>query len=167
MNRAKIVSPTFVFGIVAAMGCFIFSGCEYDVPITPKPTRTVDVRLLGDWTAKNGTSKLKIVRLDESNYIVYLGPDDGELYRVYHSDVDETALVSVQQLDSKKRKYAYWAWKLSDDGTLLLRNVNDKVVPDETKDSASVQELIKKNIKNPALFEEDETQFTKNKSPAN
>jgi hypothetical protein len=43
-----------------------------------------------------------------------------------------------------------------------LRNVNDTVVPDDTKDSASVQTLLKKNLKNPALFG-DETQMTKDK----
>jgi hypothetical protein len=42
---------------------------------------------------------------------------------------------------------------LSDDGrNLRLRNVNDKVVPNETRDSASVVALVTKNTSNPELF---------------
>jgi len=51
---------------------------------------------------------------------------------------------------------------LSGDGTLVGRGVSDKVIPDETKDSASVQKLLEENLQNPALFE-DEAQFTKDK----
>ena len=68
----------------------------------------------------------------------------------------------MQKLESAKPQYAYWAWKLSDDGTLSLRNVSDKVIPDETRDSASVQKLLKKNLQNPALFG-DEIQMSKDK----
>ena len=102
---------------------------------------------------------MKVVKLDDSNYSVSC---DGDLYRAYHSDVADTPFVSVQKLESDKPQYAYWTWKLSDDGTLSLRNVNDKVVPDDTKDSASVQNLLKKNLQNPVLFG-DEMQMTKDK----
>ena len=159
MNRVSLISRTFTFGIVAAACCFVISGCFYDVPITSKPTRKVDARLFGNWTSKDGKTKMKVVKLDDSNYIV---STDGDLYRAYHSDLANTPFVSVQQLESAKPQYAYWTWKLSDDGTLRLRNVNDKVVPDDTKDSASVQKLLKKNLQNPALFG-DEIQMTKDK----
>ena len=159
MNRVSLISRTFPFGIVAAACCFVISGCIYDVPITAKATRKVDARLLGNWTSKDGKDKLKVVKLDDSNYIVSC---DGDLYRAYHSDVADTPFVSVQKLESDKPQYAYWTWKLSDAGTLRLRNVNDKVVPDDTKDSASVQKLLKKNLQNPALFG-DETPMTKDK----
>ena len=38
---------------------------------------------------------------------------------------------------------------------MKLRNVNDKVVPKETKDLASVVALLTKNAKNPELFGEE------------
>ena len=159
MNGISLMPRTFTFGVFAAACCLVISGCIYDVPITPKATRKVDARLLGNWTSKDGKSKMKVVKLDDSNYIVSA---DGDLYRAYHSDVADTPFVSVQKLESDKPKYAYWTWKLSGDGTLSLRNVNDKVVPDDTKDSASVQKLLKKNLKNPALFM-DEVQMTRDK----
>src|SRR6266478_1799912 len=159
MNRVRLVARKFTLGIVAAVCCFAFSGCVYEVPITSKPTRKVDERLLGNWTSKDGKNKMKVVRLDDSNYIVSY---NGDLFRAFHSDVAKTSFVSVQILDSAKPKYAYSAWKLSDDGTLMGRGVSDKVIPDETKDSASVQKLLEKNLQNPELFE-DEAQFTKDK----
>ena len=47
-------------------------------------------------------------------------------------------------------------WKLSDDGShLSLRSVSDKVIPKETKDSATVVVLLTKNAQNPELFGEE------------
>jgi hypothetical protein len=52
---------------------------------------------------------------------------------------------------------------LSDDGkNLRLRNVNDKIVRKETRDSASVVALLTKNAGNPELFGE-EIEFKKEK----
>lgn len=99
-------------------------------------------------------------RLDDSTYVVYY---DGDLFRAYHSDVAETPFASVQDLNSNDRKYAYVTWKLSDDGkSLSLRNVNRKIIPKETKDSAAVAALLKKNLRNPELFGE-EIEFLKEK----
>jgi len=103
---------------------------------------------------------MKARRLDDSVYIVYY---DGDLFRAYHSDVADTPFVSVQDINSSDRKYAYVVWKLSDDGKRLsLRSVQSKVVPKEQKDSAMVAELLKDNAKNPDLFGE-EIEFKKEK----
>ena len=96
---------------------------------------------------------MKVRRLDDSFYVVYY---DGDLFRAYHSDVAEIPFVSVQDLNSKDRKYTYVVWKLSDDGKhLSLRNVNDKVIPKETRDSATVVGLLDKKVRNPELFGEE------------
>jgi hypothetical protein len=159
MNRNRLIARKLTLGIIAAVCWSVLGGCVYEVPITSKPTRKVDERLLGDWTSKDGKNKMKVVRLDDSNYIVCY---NGDLFRAYHSDVAKTSFVSVQILDSARPKYAYLAWKLSDKGTLFLRSVSDKVIPDETKDSASVRKLLEKNLQNPKLFE-DEGEFAKDK----
>jgi hypothetical protein len=113
----------------------------------------VQEQLLGDWTSSDGKEQMKVRRLDESFYVVYY---DGDLFRAYHSDVADIPFVSVQDLNSKDRKYAYVLWKLSDDGKhLSLRNVNDKVIPKEARDSASVVALLNKNVRNPELFGEE------------
>ena len=108
----------------------------------------------------DGKEKMKVRRFDDSIYIVYF---DGDLFRAYHSDVTDTPFVSVQDINSSDRKYAYVVWKLSDDGKRLsLRSVQSKVVPKEQKDSATVAELLKENAKNPELFGE-EIEFKKEK----
>jgi hypothetical protein len=120
----------------------------------------VQEQLLGNWTSADGKEELKLRRLDDSVYIVYY---DGDLFRAYHSDVAETPFATVQDLNSSDRKYAYMVWKLSDDGkNLRLRNVSDKVVPKETRDSDSIVALLTKNASNPELFGE-EIEFKKEK----
>ena len=103
---------------------------------------------------------MKVRALDDDTYVVYYG---GDLFRAYHSDVAETHFATVQDLNSTDRKYAYVIWKLSDDGkNLKLRSVNDKIVPKDTKDSATVIALLTKNARSSELFGE-EIEFHKEK----
>ena len=115
---------------------------------------------MGNWVSLDGKENMRVRQWDESTYVVYY---DGDLFRAYHSDVVETPFVSVQDLNSNDHKYAYVIWKLSDDGKrLTLRNVNDKLVPKETRESVAVVALLTKNARNPELFGE-EIEFTKEK----
>ena len=147
-------------GIVIALCCLGFAACQYEVPITSAPTRKAQEQLLGNWRSNDGKEELKLRRLDDNVYVVYY---DGDLFRAYHSDVAVTPFATVQDLNSNDRKYAYMVWKLSDDGKhLRLRSVSDKVIPKETKDSATVVALLTKNARNPELFGE-EIEFNKEK----
>ena len=159
MTSSNLIHHRLGFCIAACLCILAFGACEYDVPITPSPTQKVQERLLGDWTSTDGKEKMKVRKLDDSVYIVYY---DGDLFRAYHSDIAETPFVSVQDLNSNDRKYSYVVWKLSDDGKhLSLRSVN-KLIPKETKDSATVAALLTKNVRNPELFGE-EIEFRKEK----
>ena len=159
MTSSNLIHHRLGFCIAACLCILAFSACEYEVPITPSPTQKVQERLLGDWTSTDGKEKMKVRKFDDSVYIVYY---DGDLFRAYHSDIAETPFVSVQDLNSNDRKYSYVVWKLSDDGKhLSLRSVN-KLIPKETKDSATVAALLTKNVRNPELFGE-EIEFRKEK----
>jgi hypothetical protein len=160
VNLSSLTCRRFGFGVAICLSILAFAACQYEVPITPSPTRGVQERLLGAWISPDGKEQMKTRRFDDNIYIVYY---DGDLFRAYHSDVAETPFVSVQDLNSNDRKYAYVVWKLSDDGKrLTLRSVQSKVVPKEQKDSATVAELLKVNAKNPDLFGE-EIEFNKEK----
>jgi len=149
-----------VVGVAIGLCSLAFTACQYEVPITSSPTRKVRERVLGDWRSSDSKEELKLRRLDDSIYIVYY---DGDLFRAYHSDVAETPFATVQDLNSNDRKYAYVVWKLSDDGKhLSLRNVSDKVISKETKNSGTVVALLTKNASNPELFGE-EIEFRKEK----
>jgi hypothetical protein len=155
-----VILRRLAFGIAVCLCILALNACEYEVPITPSPTQKVQERLLGDWTSTDGKEKMKVRQLDDSVYSVYY---DGDLFRAYHSDIAETAFASVQDLNSNDRKYAYVVWKLSDDGKhLSLRNVNRKVIPKESRDSATVAALLMKNAHNPELFGEA-IEFTREK----
>ena len=160
MNLSSLTCRRLGFGVAVCLCTLAFTACEYEVPITSSPTRKVQERLLGDWVSLDGKENMKVRRLDDNIYIVYY---DGDLFRAYHSDVAETPFVSVQDINSSDRKYAYVVWKLSDDGKRLsLRSVQSKVLPKEQKDSATVAQLLKENAKNPDLFGE-EIEFKKEK----
>ena len=160
MTSSNLIFRGSVFGVVVCLWFLVFTACEYEVPITSSPTRKVQEQLLGNWISLDGKEDMRVRRWDDSTYIVYC---DGDLFRAYHSDVVETPFASVQDLNSNDRKYAYVVWKLSDDGKRLsLRNVNNKVIPKETKDSAMVAALLTKNARNPELFGE-EIEFRKEK----
>lgn len=159
MTSSNVFNQRLVFGVAVCLCILAFTACEYEVPITPSPTRKVQEQLLGNWISLDGKEDMRVRRWDDSTYIVYY---DGDLFRAYHSDVADTPFVSVQDLNSNDRKYAYVVWKLSDDGQRLsLRSVN-KVIPKETKDSGTVAALLTKNARNPELFGE-EIQFRKEK----
>jgi len=162
MNTDTRACRSVALGLIVVACCLIFSGCEgdYAVPITTGPTHKIDQRLLGNWVSSDGTDKMKVRKLNDSIYIVSY---NGDLYRAFHSDVGKTAFISAQDIDGADRKYAYLTYKLSGDGKGLdLRAVNDKVIPKETKDSVSVQRLLKKNLQNSELFG-DERHFTREK----
>ncbi len=147
-------------GVTFVLFSLALGACQYDVPITSSPTRKVREQLLGNWRSSDGKEELKLRRLDDSIYIVYY---DGDLFRAYHSDVAETPFATIQDLNSSDRKYAYLVWKLSDDGKhLSLRNISDKVISREIRDSDTVAALLTKNASNPELFGE-EIEFGKEK----
>ena len=147
-------------GVTVALFSLALGACQYDVPITSSPTRKVQEQLLGDWRSSDGKEELKLRRLDDGIYIVYY---DSDLFRAYHSDVAETSFATIQDLNSNDRKYAYVVWKLLDDSKhLSLRNVSDKVISKEIKDSGTVVSLLTKNASNPELFGE-EIEFRKEK----
>lgn len=96
---------------------------------------------------------MKVRRLDEATYIVVC---DGDLYRAIHSDVADTAFLSVQDLDSDARKYSYLAWKLSGDGSVLTLNVvNSEVVPATLRDASALQQAVKEHLRDPKLLAKD------------
>jgi hypothetical protein len=160
VTSSNLIRRSLGFGVAICLCILLFNACEYEVPITSSPTRKVQEPLLGNWVSLDGKENMRVRRLDDSTYVVYY---DGDLFRAYHSDVAETPLASVQDLDSNDRKYAYVIWKLSDDAKRLsLRNVNRKVIPKETRDLATVAALLTKNVRNPELFGE-EIEFRKEK----
>jgi hypothetical protein len=152
-SLSNLIYRRLASGVAVCLCIVAFDACNYEVPITSSPTRKVQEPLLGNWVSLDGKENMRVRRLEDSTYVVYY---DGDLFRAYHSDVADTPFASVQDLNSNDRKFAYVIWKLSDDGKrLILRNVQEKVIPKETSDSATVAALLTKNARNPELFGEE------------
>ena len=160
MTLSNAIDRRIIFGVVVGLWVLASNACQFEAPITSTPTRKVQEQLLGNWISLDGKENMRVRRLDDSTYVVYY---DGDLFRVYHSDISEIPLASVQDLNSNDRKYVYVDWKLSSDAThLILRSVSDKVIPKDTKDAAAVAALLTKNKRNPELFGE-KIEFRKEK----
>jgi len=131
------------------------ASCNYDVPISGTPSRHVEPRLIGAWTATGDDGKAEHMTVREWDADHYAVQYDGDVFRAFHTDVAGLPLISVQDLNGSSRKYLYVTWRLSEDGKkLTLRAVTTDVVPESTRDSASVVKLIEKNRDNPRLFNE-------------
>lgn len=128
----------------------LIAGCDYDVPITSKPTRRIDERLVGNWTKSDGKEHMTARKYDDYHLVVSA---NGDLFRAYHSDLHGAALITAQDINSPDRKYFYLTWELSADGqTLTLRGINDKVIPRTARTSSAVVRSLKANMRNPELL---------------
>lgn len=135
---------------VAVLGVLTLSGCEYDVPLTAKPTRAIESKLIGDWRSPDGKDLMKIRQLDDTSYAVTY---NGDLYRAHHTETGGQPWVSVLHLDPSNRKYSFLTWTLTGDARgLRLRVVSSKVVSKELADSTALQRALEKNSSHPALF---------------
>jgi hypothetical protein len=158
MKTIKAISHRYRLALAGAVLAGALVGCEYDIPITASPSAKTDNQLLGEWVSIDHDNVMKVRQFDASLYVVSL---NGRLFRAYHSDLNGTRFVSIQDLDSSDRKYCYRVWTLSGDGNrLTLHSINASLVPRETKDILEIQKLLRQNLKNPQLFV-DETQFVR------
>ena len=158
------MNPRSLLSVLAFVASLVLAGCNYDSPLTAKPTQKINEKLLGDWMSVDKDTgkeeRMQVRQLDDSNYIVVM---DGDAYRAFHSDFLGLAFVSVQdlQVGRSEDKFIYFTWKLSADNTQLkLQGISTQVVPEETKGRVAIQKLIKANLANPKLFTDAPT-FTR------
>jgi len=159
-------SNPHLVAFLTAIG-LLLSSCNYDFPLTAKPTQKIDSRLLGDWVAVDKDNQKEMLMLvreqDDSTYLVVLDDDN---YRGVHTDFANTAFISVQPMNPSNRKYVYFSWRLTPKGDqLTLRPVSTAVVPETTRSAVEAQRIIKDNLFNPKLFGEALT-FTKKNAVA-
>ena len=160
VNPPYLMKPKPFFASLLAAIALLLAGCNYELPLTARPTRNVDERLLGVWLGgEDGKDTMVVRSLDEGTYAVAM---DHDIYTAFHSDFAGTAFLSVQELNHD-RLYLYLTAVLSADGhQLTVRTVSAKVVPESTKSRTALQKLIQANLANPALLG-DPVVFTRKK----
>jgi hypothetical protein len=140
---SRLVVTLLITAVAVACG-------QYRSPITEEPTRHIDGSLVGDWLSNDQKIRIKVRKLDGSNYVVTY---NGIVFQAFHSDVSGVSFLSVQELETTDRSFTYLAYRTSEGGTKLhLRVVNKEIVPDDAQDSAAIRALLKQNLNNPLLF---------------
>jgi len=158
MNLRNFGTYRSRLALVFTLTVLSLGACQYSVPITERPTRNIEMKLIGNWVSADGRETIKIRTLSHSTYIVSY---NNVVFQAFHSDLSGISFLSVQELETRERSYTYLTYRLSEDGTkLYLRLVNDEVIPRETKDVTTIQQLLKRNLQNPALLR-NEDEFTK------
>ncbi len=141
---------------------FLITSCVYEFPITVEPARKIDPQLIGNWLAEKPEDDVEIRKFDDSHYVLRSG---GKLYRAYFSEVNGVTFANIQTIDPvepKERKYWFVAYELLDDGMkLVVRSVNQSVVPEAAKSSQEIEKLIADNLKNPQLFNAEKATYRK------
>lgn len=137
---------------VVLSASLLLAGCDFTVPLSTKPDRAIDDRLLGDWISPGAWMKIRAY--DGENYIVY---HNGTAFRAWHSSVAGLPLITVKEIESKpaEGKFAYLVYEVADDGRRLnLRVVSDEVVSKKINDTAAMRQAIERHAKHPELLSE-------------
>ncbi|MDP3069041.1 MAG: hypothetical protein Q8N18_02075 [Opitutaceae bacterium] len=136
--------------VIFSLLALALAGCEFEAPITEKPTQPTKDKLVGTWKSVKGGEVMKVRQLDAATYVVSY---DGDLYAAHHSDLGGVPFVSVLHLAPENRKHAFVTWRLSDaDDRLTLRVVSSKVIPKETRGSTELRELLGQQAQNTELL---------------
>ena len=152
MNLAPAALRRALILFIAAAG-LLLAGCDYTVPLSAKPDRKIDERLLGEWISPS--SWMKVRRFDAENYVVY---HNGTAFRAWHSPVAGLPLLTVQELESKpgSTKFAYLSYDVTGDGQRLnLRVVRDEVVSKKINDTAAMRQAVEQHARHPELLTEE------------
>jgi hypothetical protein len=147
--------PSFLAATLA-FAALLLAGCDYDVPLTEKPSGPIDQKLLGNWLSPEGWMMVR--SFDADHYVVSY---NGAIYRGWHSTVAGRSFITLHSLDAQSPKFTYVSYSLGNDQRRLdVRVVRDEVLSKEIKDSAAMRKALEQVVPNPALLTEV-TPFTR------
>ena len=124
----------------------LLTGCNFEAPLTDKPTREIDPSFLGNWFSLADGSPLDVYKLSANEYLVI---DDGRPYGCTHTDVAGTAFVSCRYLGNDKDhygKYAYLAYSVEKD-ELVLTPLNDSLPLSDKSPIMEIRSVVEDAVK--------------------
>ena len=155
----------FIFIIIILLFC----GCPYDssVPLSDAAKATIDKDLIGKWIKekKNEKGTLIIDRFNEHE-LVLLVVEDGrkknDSMRAFTTVIEGEKFLNVQEIkdDYDKRKWLFVNYTVSG-GEMSFKTVEDEIFKNKVKDSDELFALIKKNLKNKELYDNDDIEILK------
>ena len=143
--------------------CFVFAGCDYEVPLSASPKMTIDNRAVGLWeqTKEDGKKEyLLVLPLNKYEYLlVWPKGNTSELYaRAHLFEFNGNRLVQLEWFGNSdggvpddNRIYQIGKYAISGD-TMETQLLNTDVVNKNSNTSVELAEAIKSNSSNPSLF---------------
>ncbi|MCK4889358.1 MAG: hypothetical protein KAS21_07450 [Candidatus Aminicenantes bacterium] len=134
-----------------------------DFPLSSSDTEAVDIRLIGNWekiSEKNkgtGMDTLEFILFNENEYVVRSGEGmDHNLVRAFITKISGISFLNFQDLSETKRQYVFCKYRINDEKELTLNFIADTIFDsDKPETSKKLGKFLKKNLKNPELFNKE------------
>jgi len=176
--------PSLLVLLLLATG---LTGC-YDspVPIAPAETAIQDARLVGRWKivgaeGENADVYMLVIPFDEHVYYVEYCCDSDDWFgitsqtdtlrfRMFITPVEDVPFVNLKPIglideddEDTEPPYMLASYRFTPEGYLSLMFVGEDLVEDKPQTSQALFDFIRKNLKNPKLFmdDDDEEYFRK------
>ena len=165
-----------LYALFAVACAAALAGCDYTVPLTDKPERTIDNALVGAWEQKSNQGepeRLLVLPLSKTEYLVSFpaGSKDAMFARACLCKAAGLTFVQLTWFGTARgavaddrRVYQFVSYSVAGD-TLTGRLLNPDVVNRDASSSATLAAVIEANKENAKLFRE-ELVFTKVKPPS-
>lgn len=153
---------------VLSLALVLFSGCIYEVPMTPDHAIPVDPAMVGLWQgvpepgkADEPDARMLVLKYSDTEYVIrYPSGRDAMYFRGYPIKVGNLQCVQIQLIGGDDqpvkgddRRYHVVACKLAD-GVLEVRTLNPDVISNQVTTSADLAKAIRANLANPDLFKD-------------
>ena len=134
------------------------------VPLAEPERGSIDQRLAGVWLARDDGGEcgvLEFIPFNNAEYLVEMTGREGSKVtrtqlRAYRVAIGEHEFLQLQ-LINEKGEYLLGRYVMPDASTLVIRLVQDTIVPDEVSANAErLRRIIEENITNEKLFGEQE-----------
>lgn len=147
------------------LACVVFlmaPTCPFEatVPLAEPERGSIDPRLAGIWLARGDDDELSVLEFipfNDAEYLVeWIGREGSKATRMqvraYRVAIGEHRFLQLQPLN-EEGKYLVGHYVMPDESTLVIRLVQDAIVPDEVSANPErLRRIIEENITNEKLF---------------
>lgn len=162
MNRVS----NFIFLLVVLVllqSCIDLGIYISDVPLSSSDTEAVDIRLIGNWEKPSekdkgtGMETIEFILFNENEYVVRSGEGaDNTLIRAFITRISGILFLNFQDLSETNWQYVFCKYSINEKNELILNFMDDSLFDtDKPETSKKLRKFIKKNLKNPDLFNKE------------
>lgn len=152
--------------LLLVLMALVFSGCEYDVPISEPQGVEIDYSMLGLWQKADAQGEIEedsdsllVLEYGEKEYLIAYSSDDATMYfKAYPVKIEGNWYVQFQIIGTdelaagkKDRKYHLASYELTGK-ELSFSLLNAKIISGNINESSELKEAFIENLKNEALF---------------